>query len=141
VGTEKDSIVLELPQWFKDEMAAQEKAEQQRQWLDLYERHRMINSGQEEEILAKIPGKIQKITAMEDAPKGIVALAKKVTRAVKKVWKKDYGRYAVVSIGVGALSYLISPVDCIPDFIPGAGLLDDMFILTWAWGQIESMLK
>lgn len=36
------------------------------------------------------------------------------------------------ALGYGALAYLISPFDAVPDFIPGTGLADDATILAGA---------
>jgi uncharacterized membrane protein YkvA (DUF1232 family) len=60
---------------------------------------------------------------------------------------KDYrkGKYTAVpwftiaAIG-GALLYVISPFDLIPDFIPGLGYLDDVTVLTIVVGWIDSDL-
>lgn len=45
---------------------------------------------------------------------------------------------------VGALGYLISPLDVIPDAIPIAGLGDDLavllFVLKKVWGEVSDML-
>lgn len=40
-------------------------------------------------------------------------------------------------IALGALGYLISPIDCIPDFLPG-GWIDDAGVLTAAIGSIAA---
>ncbi|ELK48034.1 YkvA family protein [Halobacillus sp. ACCC02827] len=39
---------------------------------------------------------------------------------------------------MGALGYLILPVDLIPDFIPGVGLADDSAVIAYAISQIIS---
>ena len=71
--------------------------------------------------------------------------ASKYKKQLEKVWEylqlffsivKDYinGSYkeipltTIVSI-VASLLYLISPIDLIPDFIPGVGLIDDVFVI------------
>lgn len=49
------------------------------------------------------------------------------------------------AIIVGALGYLISPLDVIPDAIPIAGLGDDMavllFVLNKIWGNVSDDVK
>ncbi|MBS0152870.1 MAG: DUF1232 domain-containing protein [Nitrospira sp.] len=50
-----------------------------------------------------------------------------------KAWKQgSYGGLSVRTIASIAVSilYVLSPVDAIPDFIPGIGLIDDAAILT-----------
>ena len=46
---------------------------------------------------------------------------------------------------VGALGYLISPLDVIPDAIPIAGLGDDLavllFVLKKVWGEVSEDVK
>ncbi|WP_428224647.1 YkvA family protein [Flavobacterium sp.] len=71
--------------------------------------------------------------------------ASKHKNQLEKVWDylqlffsivKDYinGNYkqiplaTIISI-VASLIYLISPIDFIPDFIPGIGLIDDVFVI------------
>jgi len=47
--------------------------------------------------------------------------------------------FTIAAIG-GALFYVISPFDLIPDFIPGLGYLDDVTVLTIVVGWIDSDL-
>ncbi len=41
---------------------------------------------------------------------------------------------------VGALGYFISPIDAIPDLIPGAGFTDDLGVLVLALAAVASMV-
>ena len=49
------------------------------------------------------------------------------------------------AIIIGALGYLISPLDVVPDAIPIAGLGDDMavliFVLQKVWGEVSAEVK
>lgn len=45
------------------------------------------------------------------------------------------------AIAIGALIYLVSPIDAIPDFIPVAGLTDDVGIILAAIAKLASDLK
>ena len=46
---------------------------------------------------------------------------------------------AAIAIIVGALLYVISPLDIIPDAIPGIGFIDDASIITAAIAQIKKI--
>lgn len=41
---------------------------------------------------------------------------------------------------IGSLLYLIFPVDIVPDFIIGLGILDDITVLTFIWVALKSEL-
>ena len=49
--------------------------------------------------------------------------------------------WAGKAIAIGALIYMISPVDAVPDFTPIIGLLDDVAIITAAVSKLASDLK
>jgi uncharacterized membrane protein YkvA (DUF1232 family) len=60
---------------------------------------------------------------------------------------KDYrkGKYTAVpwftiAAIASALLYVLSPIDLIPDFIPGLGYLDDVTVLTIVTGWVDSDL-
>lgn len=60
-----------------------------------------------------------------------------------KDWRKGNYRqvpfFSIAAIVMG-LTYLISPFDFIPDFIPGLGYIDDMTILTFVISWIDTDL-
>ena len=61
---------------------------------------------------------------------------------------KDYanGSYtaipkrSIIAMTAGIL-YFISPIDLVPDFILGLGFLDDIYIITMVYRQVEKDLK
>lgn len=61
---------------------------------------------------------------------------------------KDYvsGAYREIPYGsivasVAAVLYFLSPIDFIPDFIPGVGLIDDVFVIGFVLKKIHGDLK
>jgi uncharacterized membrane protein YkvA (DUF1232 family) len=57
------------------------------------------------------------------------------TRRYRDVpWRK-------VSLVIAGLLYFVSPLDAIPDFLPGLGLLDDVFIVTWLVKTLREELE
>ncbi|MBL9113732.1 MAG: DUF1232 domain-containing protein [Verrucomicrobiaceae bacterium] len=45
------------------------------------------------------------------------------------------------SVIIGALVYLVSPIDAIPDVIPGIGLTDDVAVITAAVAAVAMHIK
>jgi len=41
---------------------------------------------------------------------------------------------------IAAIIYFINPIDLVPDFIPGLGLVDDLAVLTWVYRAAASEL-
>lgn len=46
-----------------------------------------------------------------------------------------------VILALGALIYLISPIDLVPDFIIGLGFGDDLAVIAWAFAKLSLELK
>ena len=49
--------------------------------------------------------------------------------------------WAQKATAVGSLVYLVSPLDAIPDFIPGGGLLDDVAVILFVVQMLAGSLK
>ena len=83
--------------------------------------------------------KIQRIAKRAGAKLIYIALILYYLMQSDKVSLKDK------AIIIGALGYLISPIDVVPDAIPIAGLADDLAVLLYAlgkvWSQVDDNLK
>lgn len=70
---------------------------------------------------------------------------------IKKIWgevkllgkliKDPKAAWGAKAAAIGALIYLISPADAVPDFIPGAGLLDDVAVILFVCKKLADALK
>ncbi|HEY0286103.1 MAG TPA: YkvA family protein [Pseudomonas sp.] len=58
-------------------------------------------------------------------------------------WRGEYRAIslkAIVSV-VAGLMYFLSPLDAIPDWIPGLGMLDDIAVLAWVMKSLDAELN
>lgn len=58
-------------------------------------------------------------------------------------WRGEYravSKPALLAV-VAALLYFLSPMDAIPDWIPGLGFLDDLAVLSWVMRKWSSELQ
>lgn len=114
-------------------MKGQEMSEEQKRGISEEEA-----AGQAREYAGKVSEEtVGEMLGKEEKMKGFfrhVAALKKYWQDVCDIYSllKDRatGRYketpwTVIAALVGALLYVLSPLDLIPDFIPGAGFLDD----------------
>ena len=97
-------------------------------------------------------GKLRELAAK--AGRGAVKGGKKIGKGGKKIGKKVLSMALVLyfclkdddtpawarGVIVGALGYLISPVDAVPDFLPG-GLVDDWMVLAAAVAMVLVHIK
>ena len=62
---------------------------------------------------------------------------------IKDYWNGDYREIPWLSVTLISFSivYFFSPVDLIPDYIPGVGYLDDAAVITLVWMSIKSDLE
>ena len=83
--------------------------------------------------------KISQIAKRAGAKLVYAALILYYTLQSDKISKKDR------MIIIGALGYMISPLDVIPDAIPIAGLTDDLAVLLYVlkkvWTEVDSEIK
>ena len=59
---------------------------------------------------------------------------------IKNGTYKSVPWYTIATVVVSLL-YVLNPLDVIPDFLPGVGFIDDITVLTYAIGWIDSDLK
>lgn len=78
---------------------------------------------QEPEILRKVAGG-EPLQGFVDDIRNLISLLRDYTSESYR--DVPLGTIAVIG---GALSYLLSPIDLIPDFIPGVGLVDDAAVV------------
>lgn len=61
-------------------------------------------------------------------------------KAIANGTYKDYSK-SKLALAVAALVYLVVPADCVPDFIPLAGYLDDLTVVSFAFKQIRDEIE
>ncbi|MCA0989187.1 YkvA family protein [Guptibacillus algicola] len=64
----------------------------------------------------------------------------RLVQEVRKGAYTDISRKAVIMI-VGGLLYFISPLDAVPDFLAGVGLLDDVAVIGFVARQLKQELE
>ncbi len=64
---------------------------------------------------------------------------KRLKLTIKYMKDKEVSFFKKLLI-IGSLLYLVFPVDIVPDFIIGLGILDDITVLTFIWLALKSEL-
>jgi uncharacterized membrane protein YkvA (DUF1232 family) len=89
----------------------------------------------EEEILTRLPTKMDRVKQQSDRGGKIAVLLEWVATLRDQFLCSSGAIKAVIG---GALLYFLSPVDLVPDFIPTAGLVDDLSVVTLVMGLVAS---
>lgn len=93
------------------------------------EAEKLLNNKDElERTLERIERKLEKIPF---AGESLAMVPVFISLVKNNIWGeyKDIPYGTIIAV-VGVLLYLLSPVDVIPDILPGVGLLDDAAVLT-----------
>jgi uncharacterized membrane protein YkvA (DUF1232 family) len=86
---------------------------------------------------------MSKMKTHSDALKGVVddlQLIFRLVRARLKGGYRDVSKQSLVVL-VGALVYFLMPLDAIPDFIAGLGLMDDVTIIGLALTAVKAEIQ
>ena len=87
-------------------------------------------------FLIRIEKKIRKVPKIGDKLSKIVVMVSMIRDYIKK----DYTNVPIGTIlsAVAALTYFLTPIDFIPDTIPGFGYVDDAAVIAVCWSLCES---
>lgn len=95
--------------------------------------------------------KFTKRASLKDIPKIAAKLGAMNRGPVETIWDKVQVLWRFIKdpevawakkvTAVGSLVYLISPLDAVPDFIPGGGLLDDVAVILFVAQMLAESLK
>ena len=91
-----------------------------------------------ERFLQRLEKKLSNIPALGGALSEVPVMISLVKSYIRKEYT-ELPAGTVIAV-ISALIYFLSPVDLIPDFIPGVGLLDDAAVVALCLSQVKSDL-
>ncbi|WP_099810437.1 YkvA family protein [Streptococcus suis] len=145
-----DRFQKQLTEWarkrkpFKNKQELEEKFDQALEsWKSSKTRERaevlLSDQGKLEHFLQDIEKKLARLPFGGDKFAAIPGLISMVRSYIRRDYNK-LPKGTILAI-IGALIYFFSPIDALPDFILGAGLLDDAFVLGTCLKLIKSDLS
>jgi uncharacterized membrane protein YkvA (DUF1232 family) len=87
----------------------------------------------EAEIADRLPAKVTRVQQLPDVSGKLALLLGWVAELAVQFSQASGAKKALIG---GALLYFLMPVDLVPDFIPVAGLLDDLAVVSLVLGMI-----
>ncbi len=98
-------------------------------------RKKLEHPDQVEKVLQQLEKKLETIPGVGDWLADVPA----VISLIRSYIRKEYRSIPVASViaALAAVIYVVSPVDLIPDCIPGAGVLDDAAVFVVCWKMIH----
>lgn len=98
-------------------------------------RQKLEHPDQVEKVLQQLEKKLEKIPGVGDWLADVPA----VISLIRSYIRKEYKDIPVASViaALAAVLYVVSPVDLIPDFVPGVGVLDDAAVFVVCWKMIH----
>jgi uncharacterized membrane protein YkvA (DUF1232 family) len=89
-----------------------------------------------ERLVQRLENKVKLIPHIGEYISDIACMVSLVRSYIKKEYT-DIPIGTIISI-VSTLIYIVSPIDLIPDFIPGVGYIDDIILFGWVLKSIHS---
>ncbi|HEM5989526.1 TPA: DUF1232 domain-containing protein [Streptococcus suis] len=142
-----DRLQKQLPEWaqkrktFKNKQELEEKFDQALEtWKSSKTRERaealLSDQGKLEHFLQNIEKKLARLPFGGDKFSAIPGMISMVRSYVKREYT-TLPKGAILAT-IGALIYFFSPLDALPDFLFGPGLLDDAFVLNACLKLVKS---
>ncbi len=99
--------------------------------------------GDAKKLRGVIEQAVRKMETHSEALKGVLDDLQLIFHLVRAWLKGDYRDLSKKSLVVlvGALVYFLMPLDAIPDFIPGLGLMDDVTIVGLALTAVKTEIE
>ena len=95
-----------------------------------------------EDLAKTIDAARQKLDVKSGARKEIKGELFRLFRMIKAYGQGDYRKlpWKTLITGVGAILYFLNPLDLVPDFLFGIGLVDDATVLAFCLGALKGDL-
>lgn len=95
-----------------------------------------------EQLQELISAGSEKATQKKEQMKDVWSDLQTLLSLVTAWWKKDYQEipWKTILYAAAAIVYFVSPIDLVPDFIPIAGFLDDITVISFVVKSLKNDL-